>query len=186
MLPPGCPAGAPLTHQGGLPRETATAWVWEPGHGTEQGSLSFCFPQRHVLFNISFIYLSRSELCEYMTCSNKLRIKNKHTRKTVLCVFLTAPPANTHKGSGLTLPQTFHVLGLVCIRDTECSYPSVHTRKAGPDEKDQPYQVWTRMWSNWNSPAVQVGMDHGAVSLENSWAFLQMFNIHLPHDPVVL
>lgn len=89
--------GARPTHRGGLPGETATAWVWEPGDGTEQGSLSFCFPQRHILFNISFLYLSRSELCGYITCSNKLRIKNKHTRKTALCIFLTAPPQHTQR-----------------------------------------------------------------------------------------
>ena len=45
-------AGALLTHPGGLPRETAIAWVWEPGDGQSTGA----GPPLALLRNMSLLF----------------------------------------------------------------------------------------------------------------------------------
>ena len=43
-----------------------------------------------------------------------------------------------------------------------------------------------RMWSNWNSQTLLVGMENGISTLKKTvWQFLTKLTIHLTHDPTV-
>lgn len=51
-----------------------------------------------------------------------------------------------------------------------------------PNKIKQNNNCWLRMWRNWNSYALPVGIENGTAIVENAWQFFRKLNIELLYD----
>lgn len=67
--------------------------------------------------------------------------------------------------------------------ETEVRYPFIPIRIAKIGGRKKQFQVLVRIWNNYNSSMLLVGVWNGTTTLENSWFLLIKFNTYLTMQP---